>query len=220
MKDTEFLQMLGGGKYRYIDIKPENIIVKLTFNGRHVLTTKIDEHIIQPTLSGMRAEDTPFIGFLYCGLMIDKSNNPHVLEYNVRLGDPETQVIMARLESSLVDLCQSCLNNTLLLHTPRWNNDTAIGVVMAASGYPQSYAKGDEITINDLDEDVQVFFAGVKLENNTFITSGGRVLCITAKAENIKLAQEKVYKAIKNIAFTQAYFRNDIGFKEVRRLQN
>ena len=126
---------------------------------------------------------------------------------------------MARLESSLVDLCQACLTNSLDQHIPTWSVDTAIGVVMAAGGYPQNYPKGDIIDLNKFEQnkDIKLFFAGVKNDKN-FITNGGRVLCITAKDKNIQLAQTKVYAAVKNIEFSQAYYRRDIGFKEIKRL--
>lgn len=173
--------------------------------------------IIEPTVQGMKAAGTPYKGFLYAGLMIDKNGQPKVLEYNCRFGDPETQPIMMRLQSSLVDLCMAGVNGTLNNQTALWDERFAIGVVMAAGGYPDSYKKGDVIKgLDKMGEGVKVFHAGTALnEHNEVVTSGGRVICVTTMSKTIEGAQFKAYQNVKKIYWDDVYFRTDIGFKAV-----
>lgn len=173
--------------------------------------------IIEPTVQGMKAAGTPYKGFLYAGLMIDKNGQPKVLEYNCRFGDPETQPIMMRLQSSLVDLCMAGANGTLNHQTALWDERFAIGVVMAAGGYPDSYKKGDVIKgLDKMGEGVKVFHAGTALnENNEVVTNGGRVICVTTLSKTIEGAQFKAYQNVKKIYWDDVYFRTDIGFKAV-----
>ncbi len=177
------------------------------------------ERIIKPTLKGMAAEGAPFTGFLYAGLMIDKAGNPKVLEFNVRFGDPETQPIMLRLQSPLDQLCLAALNTQLHTATAQWDKRPAMGVVMAEKGYPQAYPSGHAITGLDTVQnktDIKVFHAGTACENGRIITSGGRVLCVCAMADDLPQAQQKAYQAVAAIHWGNEYFRTDIGHKAIR----
>ncbi|MFK8011089.1 MAG: phosphoribosylamine--glycine ligase [Marinicellaceae bacterium] len=176
------------------------------------------EKIIKPTIQGMITEGTPFVGFLYAGLMIDKQDNPKVLEFNVRFGDPETQPIMMRLQSNLDQLCLAAINGELKNQSISWNTQHCLGVVLAESGYPEHYKKGSIITglenKND-NQDVKVFHAGTALINNKLVTNGGRVLCVCALDEKLSKAQQKAYKMVQNISWDSLYYRTDIGFKAI-----
>ena len=180
---------------------------------------RIMDQVIRPTLKGMAAEGNPYTGFLYAGLMITATGQPSVIEYNCRFGDPETQPIMVRLQSDLVELCLAALHGTLESAQASWDKRSAIGVVLAAGGYPGSYGKG--YVINGLDtpqpENVDTFHAGTALDGDTVVTSGGRVLCVTALGENIAQAQQDCYAAIGNISWEGMTLRRDIGWRAVAR---
>lgn len=172
--------------------------------------------VIQPTIKGMAADGNHFTGFLYAGLMISPDGDAKVLEYNVRFGDPETQPIMMRLQSDLVDLCDAAIDGQLDQITAEWSDDPAVGVVLAAGGYPESYAKGDIITgLDTQSKAVKVFHAGTKLDNNNIVTNGGRVLCVTATGATVKDAQQKAYAMVDKIKFNNSYCRRDIGYRAI-----
>jgi phosphoribosylamine--glycine ligase len=177
---------------------------------------KTIERIIKPTLAGMAAEGAPFTGFLYAGLMIDAQGNPKVLEFNVRCGDPETQPIMRRLLSPLDQLCLAAIRGELDTVTAQWDKRPALGVVMAEKGYPESYAKGNPIEGIEAAErlpEVKVFHAGTACENSKLVTAGGRVLCVTALADDLATAQQRAYAAVGQIHWGSAFYRRDIGNK-------
>lgn len=178
---------------------------------------RVMERIIMPTIDGMAKENMPFVGFLYAGLMIDKNGDPYTVEFNCRFGDPETQPIMTRLQSDFAELIENALSGNLNNCQAQWDKRTAIGVVLAAQGYPENVKKGDVITgIDDAEKmDSKVFFAGVKEENNQLITNGGRVLCVVSLGEQIKDAQKQVYLAANKIEFNGKHMRNDIGNKAI-----
>jgi phosphoribosylamine--glycine ligase len=186
------------------------------------LNQKIIDQVILPTVAGMISEGVPYRGFLYAGLMISKHNEPKVLEYNCRFGDPETQPIMMRLTSDLFEMIESCFDGTIASHPIEWDQRPALGVVMASSGYPESYATG--FRINGIDEmdlfnpDIKIFHSGTTIDNNQVITHGGRVLCVTALGNNIKESKKQAYKAVKNITWGSEYYRKDIGDKAIKRL--
>lgn len=183
---------------------------------------EIQEKIILPTLRGMAQEGRNMCGFLYAGLMIGPKGI-NVLEFNVRMGDPETQPIMRRLKSDLVEHILEILEGNIEKVNPIWDEKTAIGVVMASKGYPDSYEKGKEITgieEAEKDSDVVVFHAGTEEIDGKIVTNGGRVLTVTATGENILKAREKVYSAIEKIKFEGAFYRKDIGWREVQRHEN
>jgi len=170
--------------------------------------------IILPTVRGMQAEGNRYRGFLYAGLMIDSDGIARVLEYNCRFGDPETQPIMMRLQSDLVDLCLAACDGDLASQATRWDQRASLGVVMAASGYPDSYPSGELIkNIPPETDSGKVFHAGTRYDNNAVLTSGGRVLCVVGLGEDIAAAQKKAYEMIAEIDWETAYFRTDIGFK-------
>ena len=175
----------------------------------------IMQQVIYPTLRGMAAEGTPYVGFLYAGVMIDAQGMPKVIEFNCRFGDPETQPIMMRLQSDLVTLCQAALSGDLANQTIQWDPRPSIGVVLAAEGYPSNYRTGDPITgLTDIsDPDVKVFHAGTKLTNGAVCTSGGRVLCVTALGADLKDAQNRCYSATKAISWNGMFYRRDIGWR-------
>lgn len=176
---------------------------------------RILDEIIQPTLNGMIADGMPYTGFLYAGLMISPNGNLKVLEYNCRFGDPETQPIMMRLQSDLVDLCLAALDHRLHEKTTQWDKRPALGVVLAAGGYPESYKKGD--LIEGLDStttpEQKIFHAGSCLEKGQSFTAGGRVLCACALGDNLSNAQANAYQLVGNIHWEKMYYRTDIGFK-------
>lgn len=175
------------------------------------------EEVIIPTVQGMASEGMPYKGFLYAGLMIDAKGTPRVLEYNCRFGDPETQPILMRLKSSLVELCLAGTRGQLDQADIEWDSRTALGVVMAAGGYPDAYRKGDEITGIDNVSNAKVFLAGTRVEDGKTLTNGGRVLCVTALGNTAKEAQEQAYKAVKAIDWKDVYFRTDIGHRAIAR---
>ena len=173
--------------------------------------------IIMPTIRGMEKDGIPFTGFLYAGLMIDAQGRPKTLEFNTRMGDPETQPILMRLKSDLVEVLGAAVDGRLDRVDLQWDRRTALGVVMAAHGYPDSPRKGDAITGLPQDEnDAMVFHAGTQLEGGVLRTSGGRVLCVTALADNVKQAQQRVYDMARGIYFDGAQYRRDIGYRAVK----
>ncbi|MBN2646322.1 MAG: phosphoribosylamine--glycine ligase [Thiotrichales bacterium] len=181
---------------------------------------RVMAEVIMPTIRGMEQDGLPYTGFLYAGLMIDNQGNPKVLEFNCRFGDPETQPIMLRLQSDLVQHCLDALEGKLDQTTAEWDSRPAVGVVMAAGGYPDDYRKGDIIegieAANAID--LKVFHAGTQLnEANQVLTAGGRVLCVTALGESVTQAQERAYQGVAKIHWNEAYFRNDIGHRAIRR---
>lgn len=189
-----------------------------------VVTPEIDARIMQevimPTVEGMAAEGHPYTGFLYAGLMIADDGTPKVIEYNCRFGDPETQPILMRLRSSLVELCQSALAGDLDSATADWDPRPAVGIVMAAGGYPSSYAKGNQINLPDaLPSNTKIFHAGTVLKEGQVVTAGGRVLCITALGESVTDAQSKAYQLLKSVSWKDAYWRTDIGYRAIAREQ-
>ena len=188
-----------------------------------VITDAVHERImgeiIEPTVSGLAAEDRPFSGFLYAGLMISPEGAPRVLEFNVRGGDPETQPILLRLNSDLVELCDGVARGRLTETEPRWDPRAALGVVMAAGGYPGGYRKGDRIRglERDFGADVKVFHAGTEVGPDGPVTSGGRVLCVTALGEDVAAAHDAAYAAIAQIEWDDVFYRHDIGHRALQR---
>jgi len=187
-----------------------------------VVTPEISERImrdvIEPTLKGMEAEGYPFTGFLYAGVMIDEQGDSKVLEYNVRFGDPETQPVMMRFQSDLVELIESALDGTLDKASIDWDQRSSMGVVMAAGGYPGSYDKGDVISeIPSETADSKVFHAGTASKDGSVVTSGGRVLCVVGLGDKVSDAQAMAYNIVKKIEWNNVYYRDDIGHRAVAR---
>lgn len=180
---------------------------------------RIMEKVILPTVAGMAAEGNAYTGFLYAGLMIDAAGEPKVIEYNCRFGDPETQPIMVRLQSDLVALCNAALDGSLDQASADWDARCAIGVVLAAGGYPGSYGKGEVIEGLDADraDHVKVFHAGTARDGDNIVTSGGRVLCVTALGDNIATAQQDCYAAVDTITWPGVTLRRDIGWRAIAR---
>ena len=179
---------------------------------------KIMREIIHPTLAGMIAEGTPYTGFLYAGLMIDAAGNPRVVEFNCRMGDPETQPILMRLKSDLVELIDAALKGALDTAEAEWDRRIALGVVLAAEGYPASPRKGDAITgLPAESDDAHVFHAGTVQRGDQVLTSGGRVLCVTALSDNVRTAQTRAYDIADRIQFAGKQYRRDIGHRAVKR---
>jgi phosphoribosylamine--glycine ligase len=173
---------------------------------------RIMREIILPTVQGMADEGTPYTGFLYAGVMIDAAGNPRTLEFNCRLGDPEAQPMMLRLKSDLVELLVHATNGTLDRIDAEWDRRAALGVVLAAAGYPDRPRKGDPITgLDALPEDCKVFHAGTALGDTRPVTAGGRVLCVTALGETVRQAQRAAYAAVAGIHFDGMQYRKDIG---------
>jgi phosphoribosylamine--glycine ligase len=179
---------------------------------------KAMQEIIQPTLDGMAKDGIPFTGFLYAGLMIDAAGNPKTLEFNCRMGDPETQPILMRLKSDLVDVMLHATDGTLDQVEMQWDRRVALGVVMAAGGYPLDPKKGDVITGLPVDaDDAMVFHAGTTMGDDGKVrTSGGRVLCVTALGDSVKLAQQRAYDYMRGIQFDGMQYRKDIGWRAIK----
>ena len=173
------------------------------------------DKVIRPTVDGMASEGNAYTGFLYAGLMIDQNNNFKVLEYNCRFGDPETQPIMMRLKSNLAELCLLATKGKLDEASIMWDERSAMGVVLAANGYPDAYPSGEAIGLPQDSTEAKVFHAGTKMSNGSVITSGGRVLCATALGADTKEAQDNAYALLKKINWPSAYYRTDIGFKAI-----
>ncbi len=188
-----------------------------------VVTADVEERIMQevimPTIEGMKAEGNDYTGFLYAGLMIMADGSPKVIEYNCRFGDPETQPIMMRLQSDLVALCDAALDQKLATTTASWDPRPAIGVVLAAGGYPASYRKGDVISgLDHSSPDCKVFHAGTTLnERGEVVTNGGRVLCVTALGDSVSDAQKKAYAHAEKIQWQDVFSRKDIGYRAIAR---
>jgi len=181
------------------------------------------ERIIWPTVRGMAAEGNVYTGFLYAGLIIDKQGNPKVIEFNCRFGDPETQPIMMRLQSDLVDLCLAGCDGTLDTKTSSWDPRPSLGIVIAAGGYPADYRTGDVIQgLPETDSaDAKVFHAGTRLnEQNQVVTHGGRVLCSTALGETVAKAQQRALALMKDIHWDGSFHRTDIGYRAIERENN
>jgi phosphoribosylamine--glycine ligase len=178
---------------------------------------KVMREIIRPTVDGMAQEGHPYTGFLYAGLMISPDGNVKTLEFNCRMGDPETQPIMLRMKSDLVALAEHAVNGTLDQAEVEWDRRTALGVVMASANYPDTPKLGDEITglPSDLN-DAHVFHAGTALQGEQVVTSGGRVLCVTALGETVKFAQQQAYQIVDGIQFKGAQYRTDIGYRAIK----
>jgi phosphoribosylamine--glycine ligase len=178
---------------------------------------RVMREIINPTIQGMAKDGIQFTGFLYAGLMIDANGTPKTLEFNCRMGDPETQPIMARLKSDLVGVLEHGCNGTLDAVELEWDRRTAVGVVMAAAGYPDSPRKGDEITgIPAETPECVTFHAGTGIDDGKLLTSGGRVLCVVGLGDSVKMAQKQAYEAVDKIHFDGAQFRRDIGWRGVK----
>jgi phosphoribosylamine--glycine ligase len=183
---------------------------------------RVLREIIRPTVDGMAAEGVPFTGFLYAGLMIDAQGRPRTLEFNCRMGDPETQPIMARVKSDLVEVFERALEGRLDQAEIEWDRRTALGVVLAAGGYPDAPRKGDAIeglpaSGNAFGDDCTVFHAGTVREGERTLTSGGRVLCMTALGDSVRIAQARAYRAIESLRFEGMQFRSDIGHRAIGR---
>jgi len=179
---------------------------------------RIMSEVILPTVEGMKELGRPYTGFLYAGVMIDADGTPNVLEYNCRFGDPETQPIMMRLKSDLAWLCDMALDGKLDKVTAQWDERKALGVVLAAGGYPDSYNSGDVIdSLPENTEDMHIFHAGTAKQGNKQVTSGGRVLCVTALGVSVTDAQHRAYEAVKQVHWDNVYYRTDIGHRAISR---
>jgi len=183
------------------------------------LDIRIKKEVIDRTVRGLADDGISFRGFLYAGLMIDSNLNPKVLEYNCRFGDPETQPIMLRLKSDLIDMIQTCFYGDIGNYEIEWDKKSAMGIVMSSKGYPESYVTGKEISgLDALSEkdDIKVFHSGTILESNNILTDGGRVLCVTALGEDLSESHKNAYSAVKQINWDGKYYRKDIGFRVMK----
>jgi phosphoribosylamine---glycine ligase len=179
---------------------------------------KVMHEIILPTIHGMARDGHVYTGFLYAGLMIDAHGQPRTVEFNCRLGDPETQPILMRLKSDLVDVLLHATDGTLDQAALQWDRRVALGVVMASAGYPLDPRKGDAIHgLPAETADAMVFHAGTAAGGGSLLTSGGRVLCVTALGDSVKLAQQRAYDALGSIHFDGAQYRRDIGHRAIKR---
>jgi len=188
-----------------------------------VVTREVHDRVMRevmlPTVRGLAADGIPYRGFLYAGLMIDGQGQPRVIEFNCRLGDPETQPSLFRLRSDLVDVCLSCFNGTLGVSPLEWDSRATVGVVMASRGYPDSSDKGKPISGLErvTREDVKVFHAGTRLDGGRVVTDGGRVLCVVGTGESVRAARDAAYSGVREIAWDGAFYRNDIGHRAIER---
>lgn len=180
---------------------------------------RIMREVMEPTVRGLASDGTPYVGFLYAGVMIAADGTPYVLEFNCRLGDPETQPVLMRLQSDLVELCEAALDGRLQQADIRWDARAALGVVLAAGGYPETYRKGD--AISGLDRAAQlpgkIFHAGTQLANGKVVTSGGRVLCAVGLGTTVREAQRSAYELVDTISWDSMQCRRDIGYRAVAR---
>ncbi|HWG69334.1 MAG TPA: phosphoribosylamine--glycine ligase [Steroidobacteraceae bacterium] len=183
------------------------------------LHARIMREVIEPTLRGLRADGNPYLGFLYAGLMIAADGTPNVLEFNCRFGDPETQPILMRLQNDLIDLCESALAGTLDRTVARWDPRAALGVVMAAGGYPDEYRKGDAISGLDAAARLpgKVFHAGTRAQGAQIVTAGGRVLCAVGLGDTVADAQHQAYDLVQAIHWNLVQYRRDIGHRAIAR---
>jgi phosphoribosylamine--glycine ligase len=182
------------------------------------LHARIMREVIEPTLAGLRADGSPYLGFLYAGLMIAADGTPNVLEFNCRFGDPETQPILARLQSDLVELCEAALGGTLAASDARWDPRAALGVVMAAGGYPNHYRKGDPISGLDAAARLpgKVFHAGTRRDHEAIVTAGGRVLCAVGLGDDVGAARAQAYDLVHAIHWNLVQYRRDIGYRAIK----
>ncbi|GAB6263859.1 phosphoribosylamine--glycine ligase [Photobacterium sp. R1] len=182
---------------------------------------RVMDEVIKPTVEGMAAEGNPYTGFLYAGLMIMADGTPKVIEYNCRFGDPETQPIMLRLQSDLVELCLAAVDGKLNTVDSLWDPRAAIGVVLAAGGYPAAYNKGDVISgLPEQDGDAEkIFHAGTASKDGQVVTNGGRVLCATAMGTTVSEAQQRAYALAKQVSWDGVFYRDDIGYRAIAREQ-
>ncbi len=180
---------------------------------------RIMDEVIYPTVRGMAAEGHPYKGFLYAGLMIDTSGTPKVIEFNCRFGDPETQPILLRMKSDLVELCNAAIDSTLDQCSSDWDERASVGIVLAAGGYPGDYRKGSAISgLPQQETDGEkVFHAGTKLDGDQVVTSGGRVLCATALGNTVTEAQQRAYQLARSIHWEGAFYRTDIAYRAIAR---
>ena len=182
------------------------------------LHARVMREIILPTVHGMAKEGEPYTGFLYAGLMIDAQGNPKTLEFNCRMGDPETQPIMARLKTDLVTVIEHAVNGTLKDIELDWDRRTALGVVLAAAGYPDAPRKGDVISgIPEESEDSVTFHAGTIIDSGALKTAGGRVLCVVGLGDSVRVAQKHAYETVEKVKFDGMQFRHDIGWRALKR---
>ena len=187
-----------------------------------VVTAEVHEEVmrqvINPTLAGMAKDGMPYVGFLYAGLMIDAEGQPKVIEFNCRFGDPEAQPVMMRLQSDLLQACQAAVAGSLAETQLHFDPRVALGVVMAAGGYPQQYDRGDAISGLDKElADTKVFHAGTRLQEGEIVTEGGRVLCVVGLGDDVALAQARAYERVDLIGWRNRYFRKDIGHRAIER---
>jgi phosphoribosylamine---glycine ligase len=179
---------------------------------------RVMREIIQPAVQGMAQDGHPYVGFLYAGLMIDSAGNPKTLEFNCRLGDPETQPILIRLKSDLLELIERALDGALDRAEAEWDRRCALGVVLAAGGYPDEPRKGERITgLPPPADDCRVFHAGTRLENGSLVTNGGRVLCVTALGDSLRMARTRAYDVIDKVRFDGMQYRRDIGHRGLKK---
>jgi phosphoribosylamine--glycine ligase len=179
---------------------------------------RVMREIILPAVQGMAQDGTPYVGFLYAGLMIDKGGNPKTLEFNCRLGDPETQPIILRLKSDLLELIERAMDGALDQVEAQWDRRAALGVVVAAAGYPEEPRKGDAISgLPKPAPDCRVFHAGTRLEGKNLLTNGGRVLCVTALGDSVKRARARAYEALEGIRFEGMQYRKDIAHRAIKK---
>jgi len=178
---------------------------------------RVMREIIRPAVRGMASDGSPYVGFLYAGLMIDRAGTPRTLEFNCRMGDPETQPILLRMKSDLRELIEQALAGTLDRTEVQWDRRFALGVVLAARGYPESPRKGDAIEgLPRATDDCRVFHAGTKLQDKVLLTDGGRVMCVTALGDSLRAARQRSYEAIESIRFDGMQYRRDIGHRALR----
>ena len=176
------------------------------------------EEFVTPSVKAMTADGIPYVGFLYVGLMIDSKGAPRVVEFNCRLGDPETEPILLRLKSDLFGLVEHAIEGTLDTVEAEWDRRAALGIVLAAAGYPEAPRKGDEIHgLPKDEEDFHVFHAGTEEKGGRIVTSGGRVLCVTALGDKVKIAADRAYQVAEKIRFDGMQFRKDIGHRAFSR---
>jgi phosphoribosylamine--glycine ligase len=179
---------------------------------------RVMREIIEPTVRGMAAEGNVYTGFLYAGLMIAPDGSCKVLEYNCRFGDPETQPILMRLTSSLVELVEAAIDGRLDKVKAEWDSRVAVGVVMAALGYPDNFPKGEVIAgLLDDSSDCKVFHAGTSMRDGLIVTNGGRVLCVTALGDTVSAAQRRAYQSAQSIRWAHQHYRTDIGYRAIER---
>ncbi len=183
---------------------------------------RIMSEVIEPTVAGMAAEGNPYTGFLYAGLMIDRNGAPKVIEYNCRFGDPETQPILMRLRSDIVALCDAALDGQLDQVNTEWDPRAALGVVLAAGGYPADYSKGEVISGLDAvnESDGKIFHAGTAEKDGQVVTNGGRVLCAVGLGDTVSAAQQRAYALAKQISWDGMFYRDDIGYRAIAREKN